>query len=107
MSRNTTSSSFMVLFYVLLTFYLYFGVSTNGAKVMYAAAARPMGSKSENYVPFEIKKNHEDENGSQLGQGVDDCLPKGFRRTSAPSHYTNYQTLGSTMCASSKKKNTP
>ncbi|KAL5709984.1 hypothetical protein ACHQM5_020601 [Ranunculus cassubicifolius] len=29
---------------------------------------------------------------------VVNCLPKGFRRTSAPSHYANYQALGSNKC---------
>ncbi|PON31989.1 hypothetical protein PanWU01x14_365220 [Parasponia andersonii] len=32
---------------------------------------------------------------------VESCLPKGFRRTSAPSRYVNYQTLGSNLCNSS------
>lgn len=68
---------------------------------------RPMGSKSENYTAFETKKNHEDQGGFRLGQGVENCLPKGFRRTSAPSRYTNYQTLGSTLCSTKKGENKP
>lgn len=40
-------------------------------------------------------------------QGVEDCLPKGIRRSSAPSRYINDQTLGSTTCSSIKKVNKP
>ncbi|KAL3523491.1 hypothetical protein ACH5RR_016325 [Cinchona calisaya] len=109
MSRNTCSLSFIVLLYVLLFFSPNFGALKNGIKVLSPVSARPIpvGSNSENYVSFEIKKNHEDENGSQLGHGVENCLPKGFRRTSAPSRYTNYQTLSSTLCSTSEKKNKP
>ncbi|TMW93602.1 hypothetical protein EJD97_011400 [Solanum chilense] len=40
-------------------------------------------------------------------QGVEDCLPKGIRRSSAPSRYINDQTLGTTTCSSIKKVNKP
>uniref|UniRef100_A0A7N1A748 Uncharacterized protein n=1 Tax=Kalanchoe fedtschenkoi TaxID=63787 RepID=A0A7N1A748_KALFE len=31
--------------------------------------------------------------------GVESCLPKGMRHSSAPSRYGNAQTLGSTLCS--------
>ncbi|KAL7127228.1 hypothetical protein ABFS83_14G241800 [Erythranthe nasuta] len=31
---------------------------------------------------------------------VNNCMPKGFHRSSAPSRYVNYQTLGSFRCSS-------
>ncbi|PRQ58755.1 hypothetical protein RchiOBHm_Chr1g0362761 [Rosa chinensis] len=34
---------------------------------------------------------------------VEGCLPKGFRRSSAPSHYVNDHPLDSTLCSSSSK----
>ncbi|KAF4348784.1 hypothetical protein F8388_002521 [Cannabis sativa] len=55
-----------------------------------------------NYVSFE--PNKEVNSGGQGGFGrrpeVESCLPKGFRQTSAPSRYVNYDTLGSTLCSS-------
>nr|KYP53062.1 hypothetical protein KK1_025064 [Cajanus cajan] len=38
------------------------------------------------------------------GGSVEACMPKGFRRSSAPSRYINYQPLGST-CSSTKVVN--
>lgn len=31
-------------------------------------------------------------------KAVDNCMPKGKRHSSAPSHYINYHTFGSTGC---------
>ncbi|KAG5515568.1 hypothetical protein RHGRI_036571 [Rhododendron griersonianum] len=35
------------------------------------------------------------------GREVNGCMPKGFRHSSAPSRYVNYQTMGSLGCSTS------
>ncbi|KAF5190049.1 hypothetical protein FRX31_020360 [Thalictrum thalictroides] len=59
-----------------------------------AEATRSLRSKSkEEYTTMNPQQNN------VFGdQAVEGCLPKGFRHTSAPSHYANYQPLGSTLC---------
>ncbi|CDO99777.1 unnamed protein product [Coffea canephora] len=103
---SNTCSSFILLFCALLLFSPNY-VGLSASRALAEEVMRPMGSKSENYIAFETKKNHEDEGGSRVGQGVEACLPKGFRRTSAPSRYTNYQTLDSSLCSTKGSKNKP
>ncbi|KAJ1406385.1 hypothetical protein SESBI_25130 [Sesbania bispinosa] len=73
-----------------------------------AAAARPL---LEHNVPKYINLKPEKELGGKAsnfqGGNVEACLPKGFRRSSAPSRYINYQPLGSSACNSSAKINGP
>ncbi|KAB2595959.1 hypothetical protein D8674_031409 [Pyrus ussuriensis x Pyrus communis] len=76
------------------------------------AAIRPLDSIPSNpssYVPPKVPydiKGHDAPNG--LGSHiVESCLPKGVRRSSAPSHYVNDHTFGSELCSSSKGKNRP
>ncbi|XAR52341.1 hypothetical protein NMG60_11020350 [Bertholletia excelsa] len=38
---------------------------------------------------------------------VNSCLPKGFRRTSAPSRYIHDEPFGSTMCSSGNQGTPP
>lgn len=83
-------SLFIVMFYFLIFFPTRVFLAT--AEMKYEASTR-------------FKPNI---NGRKVGffhgdQGVEDCLPKGIRRSSAPSRYINYQTLGSTTCSTSKK----
>ncbi|KAL5069476.1 hypothetical protein RYX36_020363 [Vicia faba] len=64
-------------------------------------ASRPL---EQNANPKYINLKPEKGNGGGRvfqGRNVEDCLPKGFRRSSAPSRYINYQPLGSS-CSSSK-----
>ncbi|KAJ1403114.1 hypothetical protein SESBI_27521 [Sesbania bispinosa] len=71
------------------------------------AAARPL---LEHNVPKAKYINLKPENGLGFqGGNVEACLPKGFRRSSAPSRYINYQPLGSisSACNSSAKVNGP
>ncbi|KAJ6767800.1 hypothetical protein OIU74_021631 [Salix koriyanagi] len=74
-----------------------------GSMAGVAAATRPLESPS--YEKLEPKTNH----GQQEfhDREVQNCLPKGFHPTSAPSRYINYHTLGSTMCAPSKHVGAP
>ncbi|TKY51621.1 hypothetical protein E2542_SST23139 [Spatholobus suberectus] len=64
------------------------------------AAARPLEHVN---VPKFINLKPEKGNGKRgfHGGSVEACLPKGFRRSSAPSRYINYQPLGTT-CSSGK-----
>ncbi|CAJ2629577.1 unnamed protein product [Trifolium pratense] len=56
-------------------------------------ATRPLEQNVPKYINLKPKKGR----GFQ-GRNVEDCLPKGFRRSSAPSRYINYQPL----CSSPK-----
>lgn len=61
------------------------------------SGSRPIGAKPEDYTTFKpkiVKGKHGKEE-------VEGCLPKGGRRSSAPSRYINYQPLGSTICSTS------
>lgn len=48
------------------------------------------------------KESYGQQHGGFGSKEVEGCLPKGVRRTSAPSRYGNYFTLGSTVCSSIK-----
>ncbi|GLT65807.1 hypothetical protein SLA2020_382160 [Shorea laevis] len=41
------------------------------------------------------------------GTEVKNCLPKGFRHSSAPSRFVNYHTLGSPECSSDSHSTKP
>ncbi|KAB2598022.1 hypothetical protein D8674_000942 [Pyrus ussuriensis x Pyrus communis] len=78
------------------------------------AAIRPLDSirsSPSNYVPLKVP--YENKGGHEVAPNgfgshiVESCLPKGFRRSSAPSHYVNGHTFGSELCSSSKGKNSP
>ncbi|KAK9064085.1 hypothetical protein SSX86_017957 [Deinandra increscens subsp. villosa] len=66
---------------------------TSGSNTMFygVAATRPLEEKGEEYVMYKPKTS-----GTNKGQGINGCLPKGLRHSSGPSRYINYQTLGST-----------
>ncbi|CAL5209188.1 unnamed protein product [Lathyrus oleraceus] len=64
-------------------------------------AARPLEQDGNpKYINLKPEKGNGG-GGVFQGRNVEDCLPKGFRRSSAPSRYINYQPLG-TSCSSSK-----
>ncbi|KAL1817419.1 hypothetical protein DCAR_0521848 [Daucus carota subsp. sativus] len=72
------------------------------------AATRPVGKKSRDaYVTFNPgDKRYTGKEGTQ-GRGYENCMPKGFRRSSAPSRYINDHTFGSSLCSSSKDESKP
>lgn len=99
----TTVALFMTsLLYVFLL------LLSSTAKV--AEAARPLTESNSNipppsYVSLKPKEVH----GGRHGFGskaLESCLPKGFHRSSAPSRYVNYHTLGSSssLCDDSSKR---
>ncbi|KAL4358615.1 hypothetical protein AHAS_Ahas09G0304400 [Arachis hypogaea] len=46
------------------------------------------------------KKGHD-----EFTNTIEACLPKGVKRTSAPSRYINYQPLGSSSCSNNNNNN--
>ncbi|CAK7325423.1 unnamed protein product [Dovyalis caffra] len=102
---SSTTLFFMAFFYLVLL--LSPSAMLNGTNSMarVVAATRPLESKSTNYKTLKPKTNH----GQQEfhGTDVENCLPKGFHPTSAPSRYINYHTLGSSLCATSKQVDAP
>ncbi|EEF28144.1 conserved hypothetical protein [Ricinus communis] len=78
----------------------------NATSRVAVAAARPLPSKSsKELVAFRPKTTHGRK--GFRGRDVENCLPKGFHRTSAPSRYINYDTLGATMCSTGKHVDAP
>lgn len=71
--------------------------------VCVVAAARPLEQNVPKYMKVKPEKLGHGRRGFQSGN-VEACLPKGFKRTSAPSRYINYQPLGS-ACSSGKVVN--
>ncbi|CAI0452844.1 unnamed protein product [Linum tenue] len=56
-------------------------------------------AKEKGYV--ELKRNHGGREGQVVvfgGKEVKNCMPKGFRHTSAPSRYVNYLPLLGSNC---------
>lgn len=68
-------------------------------------ATRPLETKSPSYNTLKPKTSHGQ--GGFHGRDVENCLPKGFHQTSAPSRYINYHTFGSEMCTAGKNVNAP
>ncbi|KAJ1432399.1 hypothetical protein SESBI_06660 [Sesbania bispinosa] len=100
------SSNFLFRFLLLLLLLLNPVVINRSGKFsasVSVADSRPLDQNVPKYMDLKPKK----------GQGrsfqwpeAEACLPKGFRRSSAPSRYVNYQPLGST-CYSGKVVNEP
>lgn len=82
MSRAPSFLFMFILIFVLLVLLM-------GASL----ASRSLGVKMEGYTTFEPKVTRENH-----GSGVEGCLPKGRRHSSAPSRYINYQPLGVVTC---------
>lgn len=75
----------------------------NRVSCMVCVATRPLGGKDRDaYVTFNPGDKRYTSTEGARGHGYENCLPKGFRRNSAPSRYTNDQTFGSSLCSSSK-----
>ncbi|EXC32914.1 hypothetical protein L484_013029 [Morus notabilis] len=63
--------------------------------------ASPAPAPSPDYVSFKPTEGIAGQHGLGSRPAVENCLPKGLPRTSAPSRYINSQTLGSTLCSTS------
>ncbi|KAK3422281.1 hypothetical protein EUGRSUZ_G02861 [Eucalyptus grandis] len=63
------------------------------------ATMRPLKPAPPGYTSFDPKRSSTSVSGDG-SQGVESCLPKGLRHTSAPSRYINYQPLGSSSACS-------
>ncbi|KDP30473.1 hypothetical protein JCGZ_16152 [Jatropha curcas] len=97
---------FIALFYSLLLLSPLPTIIGANSLVKVAVAARPLESKpSKNSVIFKPKSSHRKKGFG--GRDMENCMPKGFHRTSAPSRYINYNTLGSTICETSKHVDAP
>lgn len=107
-------STLFLLFKALLLFCLLLLLSTPPAAISGtvgispAVAARPSEPRNgfAQSISLEPKKGNNGGGGrrSRGSRSFQACLPKGFRRTSAPSRYVNYQPLGS-ACSSGKVVN--
>lgn len=62
-------------------------------------------SEAQDYVSLKPMFNHKHR--VFRGTEVKNCLPKGFRHSSAPSRFVNFHTLGSTGCFSTKRPRKP
>ncbi|KAK9168698.1 hypothetical protein Syun_000838 [Stephania yunnanensis] len=80
------------------------GFGSSSIKV--AEGARPLPPPSNNNAENTNTLNTRSSSSQEKQHAFDDdrgfktCLPKGFHHTSAPSRYSNYENLGSSMCAS-------
>ncbi|KAF9596146.1 hypothetical protein IFM89_007464 [Coptis chinensis] len=64
-----------------------------------AEATRLLRSESsQDYATMNPEESNSKQKVHFGGRVVENCLPKGVRHSSAPSHYANYHALGSTMC---------
>ncbi|KAG2674023.1 hypothetical protein I3843_13G103000 [Carya illinoinensis] len=62
---------------------------------------RPFVSEAHKYVSIKPRFHHKHR--VFRGKGLKNCLPKGFRHSSAPSRFVNYHPLVSPGCASSNR----
>ncbi|KAK9124191.1 hypothetical protein Sjap_013793 [Stephania japonica] len=107
MSSKAPIFSSMLLLLLLLSpvEFAIAGFSSSSIKV--AEGARPLQpvNNAENSNTLNTKSSsttgQEKQHAFDDDRGFKTCLPKGFHHTSAPSRYSNYETLGSSMCASS------
>lgn len=75
---------------------------------MVCAATRPLDQKTRDaYVTFNPGDKSYTSRKGTIGHGYENCMPKGFRRNSAPSRYINDQTFGSGLCSSGKDEIKP
>ncbi|CAJ1976732.1 unnamed protein product [Sphenostylis stenocarpa] len=95
-------SKFLLLLILLLNPH---ASNTRGCSTFVCVAgARPLEHNGPRYINLKAEKGNEKR--GFKAESVEACLPKGFRRSSAPSRYINYQPLGST-CSSGKVVNGP
>ncbi|KAK8485859.1 hypothetical protein V6N13_144467 [Hibiscus sabdariffa] len=88
----------MVFMYVVLMFCSSWDVAMGGRYIIPSSVPSTMRPASVDYVKInpQVLLNHKHK--VNHDKEVKGCLPKGFRHSSAPSRYVNYQTLGSS-CA--------
>ncbi|KAK7343866.1 hypothetical protein VNO77_12953 [Canavalia gladiata] len=92
------SSIFLSKFFFLLILLFNHGANTP----ICVAAARPLEQNDPKYINLKPQKVDGRKGFQGSGNIVEACLPKGFRASSAPSRYINYEPLGST-CSSDKE----
>ncbi|KAI6676544.1 hypothetical protein NL676_037340 [Syzygium grande] len=96
-----------LLFFLFLLSYPTLFVTTS------MATMRPLKPLPPGYASFDPKRSSTNggsfsSGGGGQGRGIESCLPKGLRHTSAPSRYINYQPLGSSSaCSPSSDANNP
>lgn len=88
---------FMAMLHVLLLLSPPMLVINNLSSRVCGATRRLDEKGTRGYVAFKPELG-----GNDVHPGVDNCMPKGFRRTSAPSRYINANTFGSNLCSSEK-----
>lgn len=76
---------------------------SSGARTIPSSVPSTMRPASEDYV--KMKPVSSNIHGIFHGKEVKDCLPKGFRRASAPSRFVNSQTLGG--CSNNPRSKKP
>ncbi|KAE9619345.1 hypothetical protein Lal_00047355 [Lupinus albus] len=98
-------STFFVSKFVFLLILLMNPPSNNNggscSTLLCVAATRPLEQNAPKFNTLKPEKGH----GLQ-SRNIEACMPKGPRRNSAPSRYSNYEPLGST-CSSAKVVNDP
>ncbi|CAN1171829.1 hypothetical protein LINPERHAP2_LOCUS29803 [Linum perenne] len=108
-TSSSSSSSSKALILLLIVTVTLLGTSARGipsrpssgpsTMVLGNVDSSPSSSSSLLLSPPELRKNRwysRDQHRGVFGRKeVKNCLPKGFRHTSAPSRYVNYQPLGS------------
>ncbi|GMP88860.1 hypothetical protein CsSME_00040689 [Camellia sinensis var. sinensis] len=67
--------------------------------------ARSLGSRAQEDVTMKPLMDHKKQ--VFRGKEVKDCMPKGSRRSSAPSRFVNYHTMGSFRCSTGKDSRKP
>ncbi|KAK7268252.1 hypothetical protein RIF29_20947 [Crotalaria pallida] len=105
------STFFVSKFVILLLLVLLnpFGNNTRGCSTTLVCvnAARPLEQNVPKYMSLKPDVENKGNERREFQSGsVEACMPKGPRRTSAPSRYINYEPLGST-CSSAKVVNGP
>ncbi|QCE07919.1 hypothetical protein DEO72_LG9g2941 [Vigna unguiculata] len=96
-------SKFLLLLLLLLNPH---GCSRRGCSTLVLVNGARALSEHNGPKYINLKAQKGNGKGGFRGGSVEACLPKGFRRSSAPSRYINYQPLGST-CSSGKLVNGP
>lgn len=101
---GTLSMALLILF-LLINIHPVLPLFTSSMSWPLAATTRPLDSNPQNYVTLKPERVH----GEFRKPEVNSCLPKGFRRSSAPSRYVNYHTLGSssTGCSPGERMSKP
>nr|DAD26786.1 TPA_asm: hypothetical protein HUJ06_028254 [Nelumbo nucifera] len=96
----------VLLFFLMLFSPLDITMAGRNSPSRVAQAARPLEPKSQDYTTLLKPRPHRERNVFR-GREVKSCLPKGIRRSSAPSRYVNYQTFDATTCSLGRRHSKP